>query len=146
MSFEMKESARATSGLRQIGLVAVFALTALGASTTAQAQQSAMRMAKDPVTGQLRAPTAAENAELDALALTQKAAQLKRRVREAGAAPAEVTYPDGTVEMKMDEESYMYTVAVRNDDGTITMQCLPGKEAKAVSLGKKKTVAAKKGA
>ena len=48
--------------------------------------------------------------------------------------------------MKMDEESYMYTVAVRNDDGTITMQCLSGKEAaKAVALGKKKTVA-KKGA
>ena len=98
MSFEMKESARATSGLRQVGLVAVFALTALGASTTAQAQQSAMRIAKDPVTGQLRAPTAAENAELDAQALVQKAAQLKRRVREAGTAdPVEITHPDGTV-------------------------------------------------
>ncbi len=136
---KMKEGASAISGLRQVGLVAVLAL---GAATAAHAQSS-MRIAKDPVTGELRSLTAEENAALDAQDAAQKSAQAKRRVRQAGSASA-VQLANGATRMELGDESAVYSVMVRNDDGTLSMQCVTGEQnAKSIVTGKTKI--AKKG-
>lgn len=89
----------------------------------------AMRVVRDPATGELRGPTAAE-----AAALQRSEAQLRAKsVTAVGAvAPGtEIVYPDGTVETKLGEESQLYSVIRANEDGSLSMECLPAKQAQA---------------
>jgi len=106
-----------------LGACAALAL-ALASPMAANAAE-AMRVVRDPVTGELRAPNAAE------MAAFQKAeAQLRAaKGKPAVSAPVEVRYPDGTVETKLDDDTVMYSVVSAAADGTLTMDCLPAKEA-----------------
>jgi hypothetical protein len=88
----------------------------------------AMRIVRDPVTGEMRGPTAAE-----AAAFAKAEAQL--RLGSSGSkavvkTPVEIRYPDGTVETKLDEDSMMFSVVSANEDGTLSFDCLPAQEAK----------------
>lgn len=105
-----------------------FALAlALGAAATAHAGD-AMRVVRDPVTGELRGPTAAE-----AAAFAKAEAQLRANNRAkapAKSGPTEIRYPDGTVETKLDEDSMMFSVVSADADGKLTFDCLPAEQAK----------------
>lgn len=118
---------------------AAAATLALSLAMAAQAAE-AMRVVRDPATGELRAPNAAE-----AAAFEKAEAQLRARSGKAGpVAPVEVRYPDGTVETKLSDDTMMYSVVTSAADGTLTMNCLPAREAQALVLKtSKKTTAAK---
>lgn len=108
----------------RIGCVALAAIAALTLSPLASAQESGMRVAKDPVTGKVRALTAEEAAALDAADAVLKTSKAGRAATKA--APKEVRYPDGTVSIETDESSYVYSVATRAADGSVNMQCIQG--------------------
>ncbi|MES2102651.1 MAG: hypothetical protein V4634_01425 [Pseudomonadota bacterium] len=104
-------------------------VSAIAAAPAVQAQDSGMRVFKDPVTGQLRAPTAEESAALDAQIKADQASQagrvsaqarMKRAVKEVRA--------DGSTMMQLDESQMSYSVATRNADGSIGMACVTGDE------------------
>lgn len=86
---------------------------------------ASMVVARDPVTGQLRAPTAEEMRELNAL-----------RPQAAPVAPQVVVLPDGTKMIRLGDESMRYVVARRNPDGTLTQVCVEGAEAAAAAAQK----------
>ncbi len=124
--------------LQTAAATAVLSLS-LAAPMAAQAAD-AMRVVKDPVTGELRGPTAAEAAAFD-----KAEAQLRAsRGQPAGKAPApvEIRHPDGSVETKLGDDTMMYSVVTSGEDGALTLHCLPAKEAqKLVKSGKKSSVA-----
>ena len=122
--------------------LALMLMGSLAAPLAAQAAE-AMRVVRDPATGELRGPTAAE-----AAAFEKAEAQLRAaRGGKAGAAkpqtPVEIHYPDGTVETKLGEDTMMYSVVRENGDGTLAMQCLPAKQAREFVKSPKKSSAAK---
>ncbi|WP_394779132.1 post-PEP-CTERM-1 domain-containing protein [Undibacterium sp.] len=110
--------------------LATAVVSALAAASAVQAQDSGMRVFKDPATGQLRAPTADESAALDA---QDKAIQTNKGGRQATQARAKravaVVRPDGSRTMALDESSMTYSVATRNADGTLDMACVTGEQA-----------------
>ncbi|MFZ6647058.1 post-PEP-CTERM-1 domain-containing protein [Undibacterium sp. TJN25] len=126
--------------------LATAVVSALAATTAVQAQDSGMRVFKDPVTGQLRAPTAEESAALDA---QDKAVQASKSGRQATQARAKravaVVRPDGSKTMALDESFMTYSVATRNADGTLGMECVTGEEAaeKLMSAAPSATASAK---
>jgi hypothetical protein len=111
-------------------LLSIAALLAPLASAQAQTQ-SGIRIFRDPVTGQLRAPSADEALVLDKLEADAKVA--------SGAVPlglisgAPVTGPvrlsNGTIMLELDESSLTYSVMTRGSDGKLTMQCVTGSKA-----------------
>jgi hypothetical protein len=88
----------------------------------------AMRIVRDPVTGEMRGPTPAE-----IVAFEKAEAQLrlgaKGSAKATPKAPVEIRYPDGTIETKLDEDSMMFSVVSANDDGTLNFDCLPAPQA-----------------
>lgn len=137
MSMEINVCMYARGGLRRIGLAAVLALTTLSA-TTAMAQ--GMRITRDPVTGALRAPTAEENQALDAARAAQASQTTPTPV------PAPIVHSDGAVEQQLTPESMVYSVMVRNADGSLSMQCVTGEStAKKIVQSKDKPAVARKG-
>jgi hypothetical protein len=133
---------RTESGRRR--LAPMFAALALGLALPMVAQAAeAMRVVRDPVTGELRAPTAAELATMKQAEAQLRAKSL--RSATAVAAPAEIVHPDGTVELPLGEDSHMASVVRLNDDGTLSSACMPAKQAQAwVQSGGKSTTAAKR--
>lgn len=111
----------------------------VGAAMPAQAAD-AMRVVRDPATGELRAPNAAEVA-----AFEKAEAQLRARSGKPVVAqqPTEIRYPDGTVETKLGEDTVMYSVVSSAADGTLTFDCLPAKEAQKFVKSNKKSAAGK---
>ena len=106
--------------------VAAVAVAVAGASAqTAPSKPAPQRatVVKDPSTGRLRAPTAEEAAELAATQPPSSARGARR------AAPAEVRHPNGAVSLEVDESLMMYSVAKRNADGSIGLQCVTGEKA-----------------
>ncbi|WP_422017052.1 post-PEP-CTERM-1 domain-containing protein [Roseateles sp.] len=87
----------------------------------------AMRVVRDPVTGEMRGPTAAEAA---AFAKAEAQLRLGSGSKAIVKTPVEIRYPDGTVETKLDEDSMMFSVVSANEDGTLNFDCLPAQEAK----------------
>ncbi len=114
----------------------LFALTV--AAPMAAHAGNALREVRDPVTGEIRGPNAAE------MAAFQKAeAQLRLGSSKAATkGPVEIRYPDGTVETKLGEDTMMYSVVRANEDGTLAMHCLPAKDAKAFVKSPKSAAAA----
>jgi hypothetical protein len=95
----------------------------------------AMRVIRDPKTGELRGPNAAE-----AAAYEKAQAQLRAQRGKTDGPPAEIKHPDGSVEFKLGEEHMMSSVAVLGADGSLSYACLPAKEAdKLVKSPKKQT-------
>ncbi|MDI4632092.1 hypothetical protein J7U46_03435 [Pelomonas sp. V22] len=125
----------------RVGLAAAAAVIAFAATPLAQAAdaKAGLRVAKDPVTGELRALTSTEAAELDAAAAKAKAsANAGKRKAATAVTQQEIQHADGTVEMPLDESSHMYSVAVRRADGSVEYQCVHGKPAvDAILKGKK---------
>ncbi|MCV2353679.1 hypothetical protein LNV09_05825 [Paucibacter sp. B2R-40] len=113
-------------------LAAAFAVVTLLAASAA----SAATVAKDPVTGELRAPTASE-----AQALSQPASSGRVGVKAASTStqarglltgrinPQPVQHADGSVEHELDESSLSFSVATRNSDGSISQACVTGAQA-----------------
>ena len=89
-------------------------------STTTQSgmTQSGMVVVRDPQTGQLRAPTAAESRAL--------APPPSAGMRAAQAPPAMVTHPGGTRQVHLGERGLVYSVVTRGADGKLTEQCVHG--------------------
>lgn len=107
---------------------ALLALASL--SATAASTDAGMRVARDPETGQLRAPTAEEAQALSAPAAgTSRTAKTTapRGLITGRVNPPPVVYPDGTIEQELDDSTVMYSVARRGADGKIEMYCVPGK-------------------
>lgn len=121
--------------LRLASAAALFAVAGL-------AQAAGQTVAKDPETGALRAPTAAEAQALQGKAasgrLSNAAASQPRGLLTGKINPAPVYHRDGTVEQELDESSQSFSVAVRKADGTIETACVTGAEAaQAIVKGKK---------
>ncbi|MBC8056572.1 MAG: PEP-CTERM sorting domain-containing protein [Rhizobiales bacterium] len=101
----------------------------------------ALRVVKDPVSGELRAPTAEESAVLEGA----DAGKALRRAPPRGLitgkiSPPPIRHADGTVEQELDESTMSYTVMTRNADGSTSMVCVTGNEAAEAALkGKKKS-------
>jgi hypothetical protein len=102
----------------------------------------AMRVVRDPQTGELRGPTAAEAAAFQKAEAQLRAARSGKPASRASA-KKEITHPDGTVEMPLGEDTMMSSVATLAPDGSIRMHCLPSPQARSLVKGSKKTTAAK---
>ena len=103
--------------------LAAVALAAVGALPTAALAQQVVR---DAESGQLRAPNAAEAAELRA----RPAARQARAALSSSATsePVETVLADGTVMKATGEEDLMYSVVRRNADGSLERVCVQGKD------------------
>jgi len=114
-------------------MVAALALTlGLTVSMTASAAD-AMRVVRDPVTGEMRGPTAAEVAAFEKAEAQIRAGSRRTQVQQ----PTEICHPDGSVEMKLGEDTMMYSVVSSAADGTLSFDCLPAAEAKEFVKGKR---------
>jgi len=129
--------------------LATAALALIGAVTLhAHAQaatEAGLRVVRDPASGQLRAPTAAESAALETAASQNRASSGTRGrigLLTGRVNPQPVVHADGTVQQELDESTMSYSVARRNADGTMSIVCLPGKD-NAERLVKAPTMAAK---
>lgn len=112
--------------IKHRSLALLLAASAIALSPASQAADAAaLRVVKDPVTGQLRAPTpeefkAMQEQEARERALTRSAAPTGPVLRRAA---------NGAVGYRVGEAFMSFSVAKRNADGTVTMQCVPGAEA-----------------
>lgn len=86
------------------------------------AAQSGMVVVRDPQTGELRAPTAAESR---ALAPQGPSAGISAKA----AAPVAVTHPGGARQVRLGERSLVYSVVTRGPDGKLAEQCVHGEAA-----------------
>lgn len=124
----------ATAG--RLGLAVMLAAAVLSASAAQATDETpGLRVAKDPVTGKLRAPTAQESAALDAKA----ALSASRGLRTGKTNPPAIHHPGGAVEQELTEASLVYSVAKRNPDGSISWVCVTGPEAASAALDYKTT-------
>ena len=120
--------------MRTLVAVAALALsaTASAAGQDAQAGQTAF---KDPVTGKMRNPTAAEAKELNDLRAAHRAADLAAR-KASGAPQAGVMrlQSNGVRSAHLDESSMTYSVVRRNAQGGLEHDCVTGHDAEAKTL------------
>lgn len=79
---------------------------------------------RDAETGQLRAPTAAENAALRG----KPAAAALRSAAPAAAEPMQRKMASGAVMAEVPESLMQFTVVTRQADGTLTRACVQGAE------------------
>jgi len=114
--------------------LALLGLSIQGASAQEAAPLAAesLTVVKDAETGQLRAPTAAEAAALQA-----KAAALKSRSRVVPQQVLSKTNKNGIKGFRLTDENLSTSVAVRKADGSIERQCFDshGAGADAVAQG-----------
>lgn len=120
-----------------LALLAITALPLQALAQTAKAPTAAtedganpgMTVVRDADTGQLRGPTAAESAQLDAL----KAA----KVRDSRIAPKAVLqrfHPNGARGARMTDEFMSSSIAVIRPNGTVETQCFDSKDAAEAAL------------
>lgn len=134
--FSQFKASAASGGTRQrLPLAALL----VGLTMAASAAQ-AMTVVRDRETGELRAPNATELAALKAA----EAQPAKSRAQAVRNTPTEIRHTNGAVEMTLDDSTTMYSVATRNTDGTVSLQCLPAAEAKKVVKGSKSAAKAAK--
>lgn len=115
--------------LRTLVAVAALALsaTASAAGQDAQAGQTAF---KDPATGKMRNPTAAEAKQLNDLRAAHRASELAAR-KATGAPQANVIrlQKNGILAAHVDEESISYSVVRRSAAGGLETDCVTGASA-----------------
>ena len=105
--------------LLTIGTLAALCVLAAFSMHARAAGQEGMVVVRDPLTGQLRAPTADELKELRAK--TPATAGL------AGPrAPATVSRRDGSRGVRLGEKNMVYEVVTRGPDGKLTSECVHG--------------------
>lgn len=114
--------------------LALLGLSMQGARAQEAAPQAAesLTVVKDPETGKLRAPTAAEAAALQA-----QAASVKAMMRVAPQKPLAKISRSGLRGFRVTDEMMSQSVAVRKADGSIERQCFDahGAGAEAVAKG-----------
>lgn len=103
--------------------VAVAATLVLGLVATANAQ----RVFRDAVTGEFRAPTAAEVQQLEALNKAMKA-RVPRGLLTGTPNPQPVRMPDGSDFLENTDADLNYSVVMRNRDGQLVRHCVPNAE------------------
>jgi hypothetical protein len=108
-------------------LAAVFAAALLQMAPASAAGQEGMVVARDPQTGQLRAPTAAE---MQALA-AQRPATLA-----PPAPPKVIKRADGSRQARVGETGMVYAVVTRDADGHLAQQCVQGEPAASAALAR----------
>lgn len=111
------------------GLAAVMCALVVSAPVFA-ADAVGMRIVRDPVTGQLRAPTAEEAQAMDAAAAKARA-DATAAAPESNPdtrAPVEIRSANG-VRYRVNDSFLSYSVITRKADGSLAMQCVTGKEA-----------------
>ena len=125
---------------------AALALSALTSPAAIAGNDSAgMRVVRDAVTGELRAPT---HEEFKAMQEEEKAAKAAARAagtesaEAAPAAPTRVQRADGSKGMRVGDAFLSFAVVTRKADGTLAMDCVTGADA-AEKVVKGKTPAAK---
>ena len=107
------------------------AISALASPVAMAGDEAAgMRVVRDPVTGQVRAPT---HEEFKAMQDEEKAARAAARTAgsaSAGAtaapAPSQVRRADGSVGMRVGESFLSFAVVTRKTDGSLDMDCVTG--------------------
>jgi hypothetical protein len=107
--------------LAALPLAALFAAILLHSPARA-AGQDAMVVVRDPQTGQMRAPTAAE---LKALAPAPIAALRA----QAPLSSMVVTNPNGSRTLRLGDRGQVYSVVQRAPDGKLAEQCVQGEQA-----------------
>lgn len=112
---------------QRAGIAAALALAAL-ATPLAQAQAAdGLRIAKDPVTGELRAPTAEENKALDAVQAKRSSLSV---ARTAATPKLHVHKPGSKFQgARMSDELMSYSMVVVRADGTLEEVCVDGSHA-----------------
>lgn len=118
---------------KHAGLAAALALTALAATGAYAQSAEGMRVAKDAVTGELRALTTEEHKALDAKAAVEarKASALRRSASTAsvgaggGAEPTQIIH-SGSAKIlggRMSDELMSQSIVVRMADGSLQEVC-----------------------
>jgi len=132
-----------TRGL-SIGRTSALALMAAGtivAAPASQAAEAGMRVVRDPVTGQLRAPTAEEFKAM-------QDQEDKEKGSARSAAPARtmpVRNAHGGLSHHVGERFMTFSVMKRDADGNMTMVCVPGAEAAEKAVNQTSPVAKEEG-
>lgn len=114
-----------------------FAMTApvawaQAAQTAPDSPTDAQTVARDPVTGRLRAPTAEE---AQALGKQQQSAQTTRALSARSAAPTHAASPllrnhrGGASSVRVTEDFVSHVVVARDADGKLHQQCVASKNA-----------------
>lgn len=106
-----------------VPLAVLCAAMALAMPAGAAAEQPGMVVARDPQTGQLRAPTAAE---VKALRQQGEASMMGKA---AAAAPTAITRTDGVRQVRLGERGMVYSVVRRDADGKLVKECVQGEHA-----------------
>lgn len=112
-----QQSAASNGGRMEFPNVSVISAPAAAAPASAPGT-AGMRVQKDRVTGQLRAPTGVEVAELEALTPPAPAGQVE--VRELA---------NGGKLARLDESFMSYSVVRKDENGNLTEQCVTGESA-----------------
>lgn len=111
-------------------LITCCALAAPLAAAAADPAQEGMTVVRDPLTGRLRAPTAAEMRALRGG--VERPTPLQP--------PQSTQRPDGTRVIDLGERAMVYAVMTRNADGSLAAHCVKGDEAAAKAIEKKAEV------
>lgn len=116
---------------RAIG--ALVALAALTLSATAMADETpGMKVVKDALTGELRAPSSDElqaAARQNQMRLKSRAASKSVGMLTGSDTPLMTVKPNGTVMIELTEDTMVYSVVQKNADGTMNLQCVTGSDA-----------------
>jgi hypothetical protein len=118
--------------LRATSLAAVLSVLVLAAAPAAQAADGVgLRIVRDPVSGQLRAPTPEEAQAMDAQEAKARAAKAAAAAGTAKEAPAPMEFrqANGSVRYRVGDAFLSYSVVTRKADGSLDMQCVAGKDA-----------------
>jgi hypothetical protein len=111
--------------LLTIGTLAALCVLAAFSMHARAAGQEGMVVVRDPLTGQLRAPTADELKELRARAPATAGLAAPRT-------PAPISRRDGSRGVRLGEKSMVYEVVTRGPDGKLTSECVHGDASQAV--------------
>lgn len=106
-------------------LTALCAATAIALPQAHAAGQEGMVVVRDPQTGELRAPNAAESAALHSKSTLQRQAP-SARVQSIG--------PGGGRKVQLGRSALVYNVVTRDADGKLTEQCVNGEPAAQAAL------------
>ena len=113
--------------MSRMAAIAALALAPSLSGSAVAAGQDEQTVFKDPQTGQIRNPTAAEAKQLNDLRAAQRAAAAVER-KASGAPQANVVnvLKNGIVQAFLDEESVSYSVMTRDANGKLALQCVTG--------------------
>lgn len=94
------------------------------AGLVSETNADGMIAVRDPVTGQLRAPTAEELADLQAKSQAAKSSRM--RALSVAPAPVERVNASGARGVRPGPEHISYSVVTRNADGSLSSSCVQG--------------------